>query len=168
MRITLVVAVSKNGIIGRAGGLPWRLSSDLKLFRRLTMGKPVIMGRKTWDSIGRPLDGRLNIVVTRGAAIAQDGVVTARSLEEALKVARTRAENDGADEIAVIGGGEIYRQALPLADRIYLTEVDLEADGDTTFPPLDPAVWQETSREDHAQGAKDSAAFVLRILDRKA
>lgn len=168
MRITLVVAVSKNGVIGRAGGLPWKLSSDLKLFRRLTMGKPVIMGRKTWESIGRPLDGRLNIVVTRGAAIAHAGIVTAGSLDEALGVARKRAEADGADEIAVIGGGEIYRQALPHADRIYLTEVDLTVDGDTTFPSLDPAVWLETSREDFARGPKDSAVFSLRILDRKA
>lgn len=167
MRITLVVAVSRNGVIGRAGGLPWKLSSDLKLFRRLTMGKPVIMGRKTWESIGRPLDGRLNIVVTRGAPIAHDGVVTARSLEEALGVARKRAEADGADDIAVIGGGEIYRQALPHADRIYLTEVDVTVGGDTTFPAPDPAVWQETSREVFTQGPKDSAAFVLRVLDRK-
>lgn len=167
MRIALVVAVSKKGVIGRAGGLPWKLSSDLKLFRRLTMGKPVIMGRKTWESIGRPLDGRLNIVVTRGAPIAHDGVVTARSLEEALGVARKRAEADGADEIAVIGGGEIYRQALPHADRIYLTEVDLEVDGDTTFPELDPAIWRETRREAFVQGPNDNAAFVLKILDRK-
>lgn len=168
MRIVLVVAVSKNGVIGRDGGLPWKLSSDLKLFRQLTMGKPVIMGRKTWQSIGRPLDGRLNIVVTQGAAIAHDGVVTASSLGEALAVARRRAEADGADDIAVIGGGEIYRLALPHADRIYLTEVELEVEGDTTFPPLDPAVWQETSREAFAQGPKDSAAFVLKILDRHA
>jgi dihydrofolate reductase len=167
MRIVLVVAVSKNGVIGRAGGLPWKLSSDLKLFRRLTMGKPVIMGRKTWDTIGRPLDGRLNIVVTRGPAIAHAGVVTARSLDEALAVARQRAEADGVDDIAVIGGGEIYRQSLPLADRVYLTEVDLIVDGDTTFPPLDPADWQETRREAFAAGPKDSADFVLRVLDRR-
>jgi dihydrofolate reductase len=167
MRIVLVVAVSRNGVIGRAGGLPWRLSSDLKLFRRLTMGKPVIMGRKTWASIGRPLDGRLNIVVTRGPAIEHADVVTARSLDEALAFARHRAAADGADEIAVIGGGEIYRQALPLAQRVYLTEVDLIVDGDTTFPPLDPAQWRETSREAFAPGPKDSAAFVLRVLDRR-
>ncbi|MEZ5923949.1 MAG: dihydrofolate reductase [Hyphomicrobiaceae bacterium] len=165
-RIVLVVAVSRNGVIGRAGGLPWKLSSDLKLFRRLTMGKPVIMGRKTWESVGKPLDGRLNIVVTRGPAIPTDGVVTARSLDEALTVARQRADADGADEIAVIGGGEIYRQALPLAQRIYLTEVDVTVDGDTIFPPLDQALWLETHRESFAQGPRDSAAFVLRVLDR--
>ncbi len=167
MRIVLVVAVSKNGVIGRDGGLPWTLSSDLKLFRQLTLGKPVIMGRKTWESIGRPLDKRLNIVVTRGAPIAAPEVRTAASLDDALAVARARAEADGVDEIAVIGGGEIYRQALPKADRIYLTEVDIEAEGDTIFPPLDPVTWQETSRQPYPQGPKDSAAFVLRVLDRK-
>lgn len=167
MRIALVVAVSKNGVIGRNSGLPWKLSSDLKLFRRLTMGKPVIMGRKTWESIGRPLDGRLNVVVTRGQAIAAAGVVTARSLEEALELARTRAEADGADEICVIGGGEIYRQAMSWAHRIYLTEVDLEVTGDTTFPSLNTILWQETSRQTFAQGPNDSATFVLRVLDRK-
>ena len=167
MRIVLVVAVSKNGVIGRDGGLPWRLSSDLKLFRQLTLGKPVIMGRKTWESIGRPLDKRLNIVVTRGAAIAVEGVRTAASLDDALEMARARAEADGVDEVAVIGGGEIYRQALPKADRVYLTEVDVEVEGDTTFPTLDLATWQETSRQAYPQGPDDSAAFVLRVLDRK-
>lgn len=167
MRIVLVVAVSRNGVIGRAGGLPWRLSSDLKLFRRLTMGKPVVMGRKTWASVGRPLDGRLNIVVTRGPAIDDPAVVTARSLDEALRLARERAAADGADEIAVIGGGEIYRQVLPRADRIYFTEVDLDVEGDITFPALDPTVWQETSREAFAAGPNDSADFVLRVLDRR-
>lgn len=167
MRIVLVVAVSKNGVIGRDGGLPWRLSSDLKLFRQLTMGKPVVMGRKTWESIGRPLDGRLNIVVTRGAPVAVEGVQTAAGLDDALAMARARAEADGIDEIAVIGGGEIYRQALPKADRVYLTEVDIEVKGDTTFPPLDPGTWHETSRQPYPQGPKDSAAFVLRVLDRR-
>jgi dihydrofolate reductase len=167
MRIVLVVAVSKNGVIGRDGGLPWKLSSDLKLFRQLTLGKPVIMGRKTWESIGRPLDGRLNIVVTRGAPIAVAGVRTAASLDAALDLARTHAASDGVGEIAVIGGGEIYRQALPQADRVYLTEVDLTIAGDTTFPELDSAQWHETSRQAFAPGPKDNAAFVLRVLDRK-
>lgn len=167
MRIVLVVAVSKNGIIGRAGGLPWRLSSDLKLFRQLTLGKPVIMGRKTWESIGRPLDERLNIVVTRGPGIAVAGVRTAASLDAALDIARKHARAGGVEEIAVIGGGEVYQQALPLADRIYLTEVDLDVEGDTTFPTLDPAIWRETSRQAFSRGPKDSATFVLRVLDRK-
>ncbi len=167
MRIVLVVAVSKNGVIGRDGGLPWRLSSDLKLFRQLTLGKPVIMGRKTWDSIGRPLDQRLNIVVTRGAPVTVAGVVTAASIDDALTIARARANADGVDEIAVIGGGEIYRQVLPKADRVYLTEVDIAVEGDTTFPALDAAQWHETSRQSYPQGPKDSAAFVLRVLDRQ-
>lgn len=167
MRIVLVVAVSKNGVIGRDGGLPWRLSSDLKLFRQLTLGKPVIMGRKTWESIGRPLDRRLNIVVTRGAPIAVPEVRTAATLDDALAIALARAEADGVGEIAVIGGGEIYRQALPKADRVYLTEVDIKVEGDTTFPTLDPSQWQETDRQAYPRGPKDSAAFVLRVLDRK-
>jgi dihydrofolate reductase len=166
MRVVFVVAASRNGVIGRDGGLPWRLSSDLKIFRRLTLGKPVIMGRKTWDSIGRPLDGRLNIVVTRGPSIGKSGVVTARSLADALTIARRRAKADGVDEIAVIGGGEIFREFLPYADRIYVTEVDVVVEGDTTFPALDRDDWSETSREEHTAGPKDSADFVFRVLDR--
>lgn len=166
MRLVLVIAVSKNGVIGRAGGLPWKLSSDLKLFRRLTMGKPVIMGRKTYHSIGKPLDGRRNIVVTRGPAIGHPDVITAGTIEAALALATGLAALDRVLEVMVIGGGEIYRQSLPYATRLYLTEVDIEVEGDTCFPEINPTDWLELSREPHQAGPRDSADFVFRVLDR--
>jgi dihydrofolate reductase len=159
--ISLVVAVSKNGVIGHDGGLPWHISSDLKRFKAITMGKPVIMGRKTWESLPkRPLPGRRNIVLTRATHPIGDGAETVTSPNEALALVQ------GSEEVCVIGGGEIYRQFLPLAKRIYLTEVDLEVDGDTQFPVLDN-VWKEVSREVHPRGEKDSAGFVLRVMERQ-
>ena len=159
-RIVFVVAVAKNGVIGRDGGLPWRISSDLKRFRAITMGKPVIMGRKTWESLPRkPLDGRTNIVVTRNRDFAAPGALIATSLKNAL--ARAQGE-----EVCIIGGGELFREAMPIADRLYVTEIDLEIAGDTFFPPVDPVVWREVSREVHPRGPKDDAGFVLRVLDR--
>jgi dihydrofolate reductase len=158
--ISLVVAVSKNGVIGRDGGLPWHISSDLKRFKEITMGKPVIMGRKTWESLPKkPLPGRRNIVLTRTSHAIGEGSETVSSPKEALALV------DGAEEVCVIGGGEIYRQFLSLAHRIYLTEVDLAVDGDTQFPTLD-ASWTEVSREVHPRGEKDSAGFVLRVMER--
>ncbi len=160
-RIALVVAVARNGVIGRDGGLPWHLSSDLKKFKEITMGKPVIMGRKTWESLPkRPLPGRRNIVITRQKGFVADGAMVVASPEEALAAAV------GAEEIAVIGGGEIYDMFMVLADRIYLTEVALDVEGDTLFPAIEPAHWREVAREEHSQGPKDSAPFTLRILDR--
>ena len=160
-RIALVVAVSRNGVIGRDGGLPWHISSDLKRFKAITMGKPVIMGRKTWESLPkRPLPGRQNIVITRQPHYAAEGAVVVADIESAL-----RAAGD-VDEIAVIGGGEIYATVFPRADRIYLTEVALDVDGDTSFPAINPAEWQEVAREVHDAGPKDSAGFTLRTLDR--
>ena len=159
--ISFVVAVARNGVIGREGGLPWHISSDLKRFREITMGKPVIMGRKTWESLPRkPLPGRRNIVITRQAGFTAEGAEVVVSAGEAL------ALTAGAPEVAVIGGGEIYRLFWPLVDRIYLTEVDLAVEGDTHFPALDPAQWREVGREQHPRGERDSAAFTLRILDR--
>ncbi len=163
-RITLVVARATNGVIGRDGGLPWHLSEDLKHFKRLTIGKPVIMGRKTFESIGKPLPGRHNIVVTRQPDWRANGVTPAPNLAEAVVAAgldpRTRAP-----EIMVIGGGEIYAQALPLAGRIQLTEVHAEVAGDTRFPALDPAQWRETARVDHA-AADGQPAFSFVTLER--
>jgi dihydrofolate reductase len=162
--IALVVAVSKNGVIGRAGGLPWHISSDLKLFKAITLGKPIIMGRKTWESLPRkPLPGRLNIVITRQSGFVAEG---ARVVADA-KAALALAENEAPEEIAVIGGGEIYKMFLPLADRVYLTEVDLEVGGDTYFPKLDLKAWTETRSEAHPRGPNDNASFCLRVFDRK-
>jgi dihydrofolate reductase len=156
--ISIIVAIAENGVIGRDNGLPWRLSTDLKRFKAITMGKPVIMGRKTWDSIGRPLPGRANIVVTRDAGFAVEGVDVAHSVADALAVGRKRAEEAGAEEICVIGGGDIYRQTLPLADRLHVTEVKGAVEGDTHFPFIDPGHWREVSVEDIPPGEKDSHA----------
>ena len=161
-RIALVVAVSRNGVIGRAGGLPWHISSDLKRFKAITMGKPIIMGRKTWESLPKkPLPGRQNIVITRQKNYQAEGAVIVSDTAFAVAAARS------AEEIAVIGGGEIYHMFFTGADRIYLTEVDLEVEGDTRFPPIEPDQWLETEREIHSRGPNDSASFILRVLDRK-
>lgn len=165
-RITLVVAVAENGVIGRDGALPWRLSSDLRQFRARTLGKPVVMGRKTYESIGKPLDGRDNVVVTRQPAFTAAGVHVAATVADALALARRLATERGADEIAVIGGAEIFRAVLPLADRIVLTRVHGSPPGDVLFPPLDPARWRPVSRQDHAAGPKDDFAFTVEVLDR--
>lgn len=160
--ISFVVAVAQNGVIGREGGLPWHISSDLKRFKEITMGKPVVMGRKTWESLPRkPLPGRRNIVITQQKGYVAEGADIADSPAAALLMVPDAAE------VAVIGGGEIYRQFWPLVDRLYLTEVDLAVEGDTYFPSVDPAEWREVSREIHPKGEKDSAAFILRILDRQ-
>ncbi|MDN2566155.1 dihydrofolate reductase [Aquibium sp. A9E412] len=146
MDVALVVAMTENGVIGRAGGLPWgRLSSDLRRFKAQTMGKPVVMGRKTWESIGRPLPGRLNIVVTRSPGYAADGAAVVPSLAAALERARAEAGPQG--EVCVIGGGEIYRQAMAQATRLYVTHVLADLDGDTRFPAIDPDVWKPVAGE---------------------
>jgi dihydrofolate reductase len=148
--ISLIVAASTNNVIGVAGGLPWHLSDDLKRFKALTMGKPIIMGRKTYESIGRALPGRQNIVITTQNKYAADGCDVVASVEEAIAVA------GDADEVMVIGGGEIYRQFLPLADRIHMTRVDVDVAGDTGFPEISDEVWREVAREEHrADDAND-------------
>jgi dihydrofolate reductase len=162
-RIVFVVAVARNRVIGRQGALPWRISSDLKRFKAITMGKPVIMGRKTWESLPkRPLPGRRNIVITRDRHYRAEGAVVVASVAEAL----AEAQKAPGDEISVIGGSDIFRQMLPMADRLYLTQVDLEPEGDVFFPPLDEKAWRETSRETHARAEGDDAGFILRVLDR--
>ena len=165
-RITLVVAVAENSVIGWQGGLAWHQSSDLKFFRKVTMNKPLIMGRKTFESIGKPLDGRDNIVITRNTAFEAPGILVAANLEDALELAREKARERGVDEISVIGGAQIYALALPLADRIYLSRIHLSPDGDTFFPKLDESQWRETSRERHAASPKDSADYSFIVLER--
>ncbi len=165
MRIALVVAAARHGVIGRNSELPWKISDDLKRFKEITLGKPVIMGRKTYDSIGRPLPQRVNIVVTRRDG-AIDGVLTAASLEQALQLGFDAAAHLDTEEIFVIGGAEIYAQALPLASRIYLTEVEAEVEGDTHFPAIDPAEWSRraTGRAERSSRNEHSCAFF--VLDR--
>ena len=167
MRISLIVAVAENGVIGRDGALPWRLSGDLRRFKSLTMGKPVVMGRKTWESIGRPLPGRPNIVVSRNAAFKADGAETAGGLDAALERARALAAAAGEDELFVMGGAALYAAALDGAGRVYLTEVHAAIDGDTVFPALDPAVWREISRERHPAGERDEHDHSFIVLDRR-
>lgn len=159
--IVIVVAVARNGVIGRDNAMPWRIGSDLRHFRAVTMGRPVVMGRKTFESIGRPLDGRTNIVVTRDPDFAAAGVVRAGSLGEALEIARSVADRDGVGEIMVTGGGQIYAEALPWADRVELTEVALEPVGGTVFPPLDPQIWREVARRPGERGPRDEADFAF-------
>ena len=168
MDIAIYVAIAENGVIGREGGLPWRLSSDLKRFKADTMGKPIIMGRKTWEGIGRPLPGRLNIVVSRDPGFRAEGAETMRSLDDAVALAKVRGRcMAGADEICVIGGGEIYRQALPLADRLYVTHVLAKVDGDTRFPEIDSDVWQAVRVTDVPAGEKDSHPTRYTVYERR-
>lgn len=165
--IALVVAAAENDVIGRGGGLPWRIPSDLRLFRRTTMGKPVIMGRKTFESIGRPLDGRDNIVVSRDPAFTAEGASVRPTLSAAVAEARAIAVAKGQDEIMVIGGAEVFREALPCAQRIYLTRVHGTPRGDTYLPAIDRNVWLETSREAVPRGDSDEFACTLIVLERK-
>jgi dihydrofolate reductase len=168
MIIVLIAAVAENGVIGRENGLPWRLKSDLAHFRTVTMGKPVVMGRKTFLSIGRPLPGRTTIVVSRDRAFAARGVVIAPSLEAALTVARGDALRRGAESIFVAGGAELYAQTMPLAERLHITYVHRAVDGDAYFPAIDGGVWRETARDEHAAAAGDDCAFSFVIYGRAA
>jgi len=160
VRISLVVAASSNDVIGVDGGLPWHLPEDLRRFKQLTMDKPVVMGRATWESIGRPLPGRRMIVLTNRAGYVAEGCEVVKSLEAALHLV---AE---ADEVMIIGGGTVYRQALPLADRIYLTRVHCDVSGDTFFPPIVASDWVEVARETYALDDSRPYAFDILTLDR--
>lgn len=155
---TIVVAVSRNGIIGRDGDLPWRLSTDLKRFKALTLGKPLIMGRKTFQSIGKPLPGRPTIVITRDEGFSVEGVRSAHSLDEAIEIAAALAEQDGKTEICIVGGGEIYRQAFKISDKLEVTHVETDVAGDTSFPRIDAADWLIESELDVPAGEKDNYA----------
>ncbi len=157
--VTLIVAVAENGVIGRDGTLPWRLPEDLKHFRRLTLGNTVLMGRKTWQSLGKPLDGRANWVLTRDPAFSAPGAQVFRDLDAALA-------QPPQGQLLVIGGAELYRQALPLASRLELTRVHARVEGDTHFPDYDPAQWRETARSDHPADERHAHAYSFLTLDR--
>jgi dihydrofolate reductase len=163
MIISLVVAVADNGVIGRDGGLPWRLTSDLKTFRRVTMGKPLIMGRRTFLSLKKPLDGRDNIVVSRSADFHPEGAIVAPDFAAALSIARECAAKRGTNDIMVIGGADVFAAALPLARFIYKTEVHGTPSGDTLLPAIDWSQWEEVEREPLPMAPQDdfSATFVL-------
>ena len=157
--LVIVAAVARNGVIGQDNRLIWRLKSDMRHFRALTLGKPVIMGRKTFDSIGKPLPGRANIVLTRTRGLQIEGVKVAYNLDQALSLAGVAAQTLGAGEAIVAGGAELYAETMPLAVRMEITEVDLEPKGDAHFPDIDAGQWREAGRVAHAAGPEDEAAF---------
>ena len=164
MKISLIVAVSRNGAIGLNNQLPWYLPEDLKYFKSVTMGKPLIMGRKTFDSIGRPLPGRANIVLTRDPQWTSDGVEVVQSVEQALLAGEIACEAADVDEIMVIGGEQIYRMTIDLADRIYLTQVDTNVEGDAFFPNIDLNNWSQTSVK--LPESIDKHPYQFLVLDR--
>jgi dihydrofolate reductase len=162
------IARARNGVIGKDGDLPWRLKSDLAIFKATTLSKPVIMGRKTWDSLPRkPLPGRLNVVLSRDGAFEPSGAVVCETLDEALQIAREQAAEDGAEEVCVIGGAAVFAEALPRARRLYLTEVQADVAGDVHLAAIDESQWREVRREDHPAGPDDQYPFVFRVLERR-
>jgi dihydrofolate reductase len=162
------IARARNGVIGRDGTLPWRLKTDLANFRAVTMGKPVIMGRKTWESLPkRPLVGRTNIVLSRDGSFEPAGAVVCEDFTEAVGIAREQAAEDGAREVCVIGGASLFELALAKAGRVYLTDIDADVEGDVVLPPLDKARWTEVSAKAYPAGPDDDHPFTIRVLERR-
>lgn len=164
--IVLVVAVAENGVIGRDNAMPWRIKSDLQYFRSVTIGRPVVMGRKTFQSIGRPLPQRTNIVISRDPAFAAPGILATTNLARALDAARGDALRRNADSIAIIGGTEIFRQTLPFANRLVVTQVHAKPEGDTYLPEIDPTLWRETERRPQQKGPDDEYGFSFVTYER--
>lgn len=172
VKVSLIAAVGENGVIGNAKSghehsLPWNIRSEFKYFRDTTMGKPLIFGRKTLETFGKPLPGRQNIIVTRDADYKVEGAIVVNTVEDSIKIARDIAEQSGLDEVFVGGGAEIYKLSLPLADRLYITEVHLKPEGDTFFPAFDRSEWQEVKREFHKAKEGESADYTITVLERK-
>lgn len=167
MKKSLIVALSQNHVIGRNNKLPWYLPNDLKYFKQVTMGMPIVMGRKTYESIGKPLPGRTNIIVTRNQEWSADGVRTVHSLEEAFALAESIAEIDGRSELMIIGGDQIYKAALPLVDRMYLTEVHAHVEGDAYFPTFDKDEWNIVGCENFDAVDPNPYDYSFVVLDRK-
>jgi dihydrofolate reductase len=165
--VALIAAIGQNHVIGAAGQIPWRLPTDFAHFKRMTLGKPLIMGRKTHMSIGRPLPGRTSIVVSRQQDFAPEGVIVCHSLQDALERAQAIAARDGASEVMIGGGGEIYREAMPHAERLYITHVAATPAGDARFPPIDPDAWEVLVRHDIVRGETDSAEFTALTYARR-
>ncbi|GLQ54565.1 dihydrofolate reductase [Devosia nitrariae] len=168
VKIAMIAAVAENGVIGRDQTIPWRIPSDMAYFKRTTMGKPIVMGRKQYETVGKPLPGRTNIVVTRQTDYRPDGVIVMNDLETAIARAKTIAEADGVGEVMILGGGEIYRQAMPLADRLYISHVALSPDGDVTFPAIDPDHWRIVDELAVPPSEKDAAAFRVKVYERRS
>jgi dihydrofolate reductase len=166
MDIIIVAAVAENGVIGRGNTLPWRLKSDMAHFRAVTMGKPVVLGRKTYQSIGKPLPGRTTIVISRDHSFSAPGIVTAPSLDAALTIARGDALRRGAGAIIIAGGADIYAQALPRTTRLLVTELHKPVEGDARFPAIDRQIWREGARSEQQPGPQDEAAFAFVTYER--
>lgn len=166
VKLSIIVAMANNRAIGKDNKLLWHLPEDLKYFKRITMGKPIIMGRKTFESIGRPLPGRLNIVVTRQQDWQYEGVRVVNSIEEAMKVGEAHAFLNGDDEVMMIGGAELYQATLPQAQRLYLTRVDTEIDGDAFFPEVDESIWKEIARESFSSSETNPYDYAFCVLER--
>jgi dihydrofolate reductase len=162
----MIVAMAKNRVIGRENQLPWHLPEDLKYFKRVTMGKPIVMGRKTYESIGRPLPGRLNVVLTRDARWQAEGVTPAQTIDGALAVAIAQAESKEKDEVMIIGGDQVYALCLPLVDRLYVTQVHAEVEGDAYFPEVDWSQWHQISSEDHQASDNNPYDYSFVVYDR--
>lgn len=167
IRVALIAAVAENGVIGAGNAIPWRLPSDFAYFKQMTIGKPLIMGRKTFESIGKPLPQRVNIVVSRQTGYQPDGVLVMDSLSAALDHAQAIAKADGTAEVMVGGGETIYRAAMPVADRLYISHVALAPDGDSYFPEIDPAEWEVVEEPEVPLTGRDSAAFRVRVYGRR-
>ncbi len=166
MDISLIWAMARNGVIGRGNALPWRLPRDMQFFVAVTMGKPVIMGRKTFESMKAPLAGRTNIVLTRSADYAREGIQVVTTFADALRTARAQAEIDGQNEIVVIGGAEVYRLGLAVATRLYVTRVEAEPEGDTVFPEVDWSAWEEASTQSFSADERHSYPFRISVYTR--
>jgi dihydrofolate reductase len=167
MNLSLICAMSENRVIGRNSALPWHLSGDLKYFRRTTMGNSIIMGRNTWESIGRVLPGRTNIVISRNTAYKAEGAKLVHSLEDAIKLAESIAVIDGSTEAFIIGGASLYNSALPLANRFHLTRVHGEVDGDTYLGEFDESQWQEISRDEYHKDESNDFDYSICLLERR-
>ncbi len=166
MKLAVIVAQATNRVIGRANKLPWHLPEDLKYFKKVTLGKPIIMGRKTFESIGRPLPGRTNIVVTRDAGYSRPGIEVVHSLDAAVTLADSLCEINGIDEAMLIGGAELYAQALPQAQRLYLTQVHASVEGDAYFPAYQQQEWRELGREDYSASGCNPYDYSFIVLER--
>lgn len=166
VRISMIAAVAENGVIGVGNAMPWHIASDFAFFKRTTMGKPMIMGRKQFESVGKPLPGRTNILVSRQKDYQPDGVIVINDFAAAIDHAKTIAEADGADEIMIIGGGEIYALGMPLADRLYISHVAVSPDGDRFFPDIDPAKWRIIDEPEVITSEKDHKTYKICIYER--
>ncbi|WP_370678062.1 dihydrofolate reductase [Pleomorphomonas sp. PLEO] len=165
--LDIVVAMAENGVIGRDGDMPWHLSTDLKYFKKLTLGRPMVMGRKTYESIGRPLPGRETFVVSRDPAFKSDGIAVLGDLDAALDAAAASAEAKGAPSFVVAGGGAIYAAAIGRADRLFVTRIAVSPEGDTHFPSIDPELWTLTAAEPMVRGERDSADAIFETWARR-